>query len=484
MSRRITRSLAKELPEEDMEYLTTVEQGSKKRAKGRSLTQEDIQKMKKFLVAFLIHRKRHNSPTNYDEWDTLRPVLKSGFEDALNDHQNWWNTSKSDHRNTAEKKWYEFCRSLIASGVTSWPIVMNGIKKAVQMIIYTYENPVENLLSEGHIRHNILKHMGLDEFKTLVNKDTLINFSNEEMLDFISQVNNPNSSINNQVHLWIRGTFRNYPWLIWFLNLRADIKAKDGTVTGVASINPNVINREYGTYLHSALLALYAQYSRWENSDLLDLIRHLIDSNADASINFNIDMAASRYNEESEDSSMHTPLSFAIWYASKSSKDDAWGIVKKMLAKRPLTDFYNPHVKSPHAFGMWRWKGNDMPEVIDNVWIVKHFTPSQIDWLLEHGGMDPLATTEDFAIALEDTKKMYEKTKADLDLNQQKLNRMKEEMKPLETMVTRLGKTILSYSTDFVKLTNKQEKINEIINKYKLHGGKRKNQRKKQSNKK
>lgn len=455
MSRRVTRSMG-QVPEEPSQPLA-----SSSKPKSRPLTEEDIQRIKNLLVAFMIHRKRDNSPTDYNDWDQLRPILKEGFDHALKG-----TGASTSSLNQAQRKWQELCESLVASGVTSWTSLMSGIKKALSQIKYVYENPVEDLLSEGHIRKNIFKHLDLSEIKKLLNRKTTADFSNDEKLDLLSQINDPTSAINDQIHISIleEGSFE---FLSSVFNVQADIIDKNGNVTDTAKVDVNVINPTYGTYLESALRANLSHYNYHDQLRGYTFATYLLDSNADASIPLKLDNASRR----------NTLNAFSLALLNSNHIPIMWDIVKYILRNRPISDFYHPKVDSPHAFGKYNTI-SPYQRTIDLVWIIKNLSMTQINWLITHGKLDLRTMIEDYEIALDAVKDIYKQLKTDLDRHEQQRIELKTRYDALVKKVADKKIDIEPYQTQYIALQNKRTLIQQLRDTHNVRGGRKGKQRK------
>ena len=424
---------------------------SASKATYRRLTEDDIQRIKKLLVAFMIHRKRGNSPTDYNDWDKLRPVLKQGFDNALKG-----TTASASSLNKAQQKWQELCESLVASGVTSWTSIMSGIKKALSQIKYTYENPVQDLLSEGHIRQNIFKNLELSDIKKLLNRKTIDEFSNDEKLDIISLMNDPTSAINEQIHLSILdGKYELLPQL---LNMQAYIKDKNGNVTDTVKVDVNVINPKYGTYLESTLkgnlIKIKGNHIKTIGIEhIYKLATLLLDLNADASIPMKM---------KDDFYIAQNAFSYALLNsASNNLLPSMWDIVKYILRNRPISDFYHPKLDSPHAFGKIRTSYSPYDNTIDLVWIIKRMSITQINWLITHGGLNLQTMIEDYEIALDDITKTYKPLKADLDRLEQERN--DADIRYSAIMDKILDRTKKTQKADFDRY---EQELNETEKKY------------------
>lgn len=493
MSRRVTRSMRQTLEEP----LTIVPKSTTSKPKTRPLTEDDIQRIKKLLVAFMIHRKRDNSPTDYNDWDQLHPVLKEGFDNVLKGR-----TTSTSALNQSQRKWKELCESLVASGVTSWTSLMSGIKKALSRIKYNYENPVEDLLREGHIRKNIFKNLKLLEIKKLLNRRNISDFSNDEKLDLLSQINDPTSAINEQIHISIlEGS---YEFILSVLNIQADIIDKNGNVTDTVKVDVNVINPTYGTYLESTLKGKLIQIKGNHIQTIgiehiYKLATHLLDLNADASIPMKM--------KNDKFYIAQNAFSYALLNsASNSLLPSMWDIVKYILRNRPISDFYHPKLDSPHAFGKIR-TFSPYDDTIDLVWIIKRLSITQINWLITHGGLNLQTMLEDYEIALNDITKTYEPLKADLDRLEQERNdadirysaimdkildrtkktqkadfdRYEQELNETEKNYHAIVKKIKDktneyepYQTQYNALQNKRKLIQQLRDAHNLRGGKTK----------
>lgn len=436
------------VPEEPLQPLA-----SSSKPKWRPLTEEDIQRIKKLLVAFMIHRKRDNSPTDYNDWDQLRPVLKEGFDNALKG-----TTASTSSLNQAQRKWQELCESLVASGVTSWSSLMSGIKKALSQIKYNYENPVEDLLSEGHIRQSIFKHLDVQELQKLLKSKNIDSLSNDDKLELLSQINDPTSKINEEIHEWIRDG-EDCVLATKLLSMQADILDKSGNVTGVKKLDVNLINREYGTFLESALQgnSIYDNYA----TKRYILAKYLIDSGADASIPMILDN--NRYIK-------HNAFSFALFFSTKF--DGMWDIVKYILLNRPISDFYHPKIETPHTFGKYMI----FLEVykIDLTWIILNFPRDKINWLITHGKLDAQVMIEDYEMAFDEIKKVYEPLEADLNRDRQQQVELKARYESvLNTLIEKL-KTIEPYQKRYTDLQEKLPMVSALRDTHNVRGGKHK----------
>jgi hypothetical protein len=89
------------------------------------------------------------------------------------------------------------------------------------------------------------------------------------------------------------------------------------------------------------------------------------------------------------------PFSFALFNSTETNsitiRNFFWEVVKKILKKKHLGDFYVHSSKlecSGEPYGFIFYTNEEDNICIDNVWIFQHFPRDKIEWLVEHGRLD------------------------------------------------------------------------------------------------
>lgn len=491
MSRRVTRALAKQVQEDPTLAMRLAQEEASVTAANRSLSDNELKRIKTFIVAHHIHRKKANSPTDYDNWEVLRPHLKRGFDAVLAAYTQARNQGKTDEeihviveglnsQNKAEKKWHELCLFLIASGVTTWRTVMNGVKTSFNRIGYTYTNHVEDLLSEGNVRHNVLKNLNLNDYDSFVGRRSH-KWTNEEKAHFIMQLNDPKSKMFDQwITLFQRDLHENIPYAKYVLkNIRANIVDKSGQVTGVMEIDLNTHNPSSGSLLIKSLMGLKQGYNQVTTADF-QFIRDLIqDTKIDVSIEWIVDAGENV-------GSVQTALSYALWFARPSMNMPLmWEVVKLIAGKRPLKELYMTSDNTyKNTYGVWKYKERE-PSVIDNVWIARNLPVDKVEWLIENGGLDTSATADGWANirhSLEsqssDAKDQLQTYQQELATTQSSIQTLEEQLETLIIAEKQQLKLATSIQEEYEDLMQARQRLDDTFYKYRIFGGGKKTKKK------
>lgn len=493
MSRRVTRSM-KTVPEEPVP--ATVPATRKKTT--RNLTSDEKKRIKTFLVAHMIHRKRNNSPTDYSDWDTMRATLKQGFEEVLNLYNELKSQNKSAEEirthvlqnlpaaNKAQAKWHELSLELISSGVDSWNVVRAAAKDGTETINYTHENPVEDLLQEGHIRERVFKKLSINEFKKYFDKDRVAEFTKEQRLDFILQANDPSSKIHLDIVNWIqKGEWTYMKW--FFKTVRTEV---DG-----AKVAIDINAHNAGSYLLDLLVTIPNLHRQLEHNKFLevtDFVKFLVE-----------DMKINVFVKHSHAGAYFNAMTLALYMCAQPSwAGVAWDIVKILLKSYKLTDFYYdgiPEKLTPYGGKHYGVVVTPQKEyVVNNMWICDQLRIDQFAWLLEHGGMDPRETGGLYPDIQDYINKTYNKAKDDYDTIeksynvttnaladiQNRLRSLKDEQTTLAELARAQQTELSTKQTLLGSLSNKKQGIDTTLNRMNVYlGGGKKTKTRKTNNK-
>lgn len=448
-----------------------------------ALTNDIKKRIKTFIIAHLINRKRHNSPTNYDDWDVLRPYLKAGFDVVLATYKNGKSQDKSESeiaddvagleaKNTAERKWHELCLSIISSGV-SWRSVVNVVRVAVGK--RGVSNPIEDLLSEGNIRSHIVKHLDYDEFKTLMNapNNGVGQLDNDAKIEFIMQVNDPQSRLFRRMIRWIQQEeFTYVKWLLKYMT--ANIVDKKGNVTGHVSINVNT--QRDTTILMEAIIMLYHQLKNRKPTSALDFIKYLLSRD-------DIDLQVSK---KWTGGTIHSPISAALVYNTYNlGNSEMWDVVKLILNKKPLRELYNKYIKDfPNCYGILM-KNGTVHSIYDNVWIVCNQSAAHVEWLIANGGMDAYATADGYGNIRHSIEALAETNRNDMIAKQTELTandaalkktledmeKLKDEIASLQSLVSQQKDDVKKATDEYNRVVNIQQRMDDTFYRYNILGG-------------
>lgn len=250
--------------------------------------------MKTFLMALMKHRKRDNSPTQYTEWEVIRPRLKAMFDHVKAEYAKWTKQGKSmeemalavhgmPSRNMAEKKAQELFFSLISSGANAWKHVVPGVKSAYDSIAFDTTNPVVSLLEEGHVRSRVLKHLTLLENLKFMGKRKGQRLSNEDATQVILQLNDPSSQSFHELYSMAMTGDLDYVWKL--VDMLAAM-AVDGS-TPRFNINTHMKNGNclflavILRYIESCRMSRFLQQHKTFTNDrdkCFEFLKHLLDT--------------------------------------------------------------------------------------------------------------------------------------------------------------------------------------------------------------
>jgi hypothetical protein len=479
MSQRTTRSRAAQATHISLEDITTPKE------KSRRLEQKDINSLQKYLKAYIIHRKRNQSPTKHADDPTqminnLRKIYTQLLKKPKGD------TPEIATRPVYEQKWIELATHLIQSGVTSWRVLDHGLKKAYSSIQFQISNPVEDLLQEGHIRERVFTKIDTSDIQKYYDKDRVGNFTKEQMLDYILQANNPSSKIHLDIVKWIQKG--EWSYMKWFF------KTVQTEVDGVkVTIDINAHNA--GSYLLDLLVAIPILHKNLEHNRFLevtDFVKFLVE-----------DMKINVFVKHSHAGAYFNAMTLALYMCvQRLWAGVAWDIVKILLKSYKLTDFYYdgiPEKLTPHGGKHYGVVVIPQKEyVINNMWICDQLRIEQFVWLLEHGGMDPRETGGLYPDIQDYMNKTYKKVKDDFETIEKSYNVTTNALADIEnrlrslqdeqTTLTELARTqqteLSTKQTLFRSLGDKKQGIDTTLDKMNVYlGGGKKIKTNKASNK-
>lgn len=453
----------------------------------RRLTADDKEELMQFLKAQIIHRKRHNSPTDYHDLVAIQSYLRNGFESVLKafldaSHNN--SAIRLDDipaKNEAERQWHKLCYSLISSGMTSWQNLRNGVDHVLKQMNATSTNRVmDELLVEGNTRRTIQKHMDLEEILDLFGRARKENLTNEQKLDIIMQANDANSTLFQ--HILTKWPYSSYgiQHLLWlYRDLQADVVDNHGNVKVMrADPNQQGVTQNQSEHANVLMLAIMAlvhfrtQGVKTNVDNIFELIRYLIeDRNADITLPCTWLAGTSK-------GTCHTPLGYAFIYATHPHvKEMVWDIIKMILKRKPMRELYLTNDKGYQNVYGYSVK-NGKTHIVDNVFVAESLSGEKLEWLLEHGGMDPRATSYGRYSVKGYIEKMIRDSQKRLNVIEQKLppkkeleQKLSDELNALKHQITSLETELTDTSGMIEEYKSTSEKLNAVFDRFNMYDG-------------
>lgn len=448
-------------------------------------------KLERYIYSLIKYRAKKNMK-DYAEWEPIRKYLKKDFESIKRSSSSG---SSAHGASPGTAAWVNLVEDVVQQGL-GWASIEKELepayKQAVRRIVPQIS--IEDLLAEGHIRSNIMKHMSVADIHKLLGKNNW-NFSNDEALELIHQLNDPTSATLQSVFSWTVNI--DHHWAILrILNLKAH--TKDGQMV---QFDINTHDAQGRTVFFGMLLCLirtiFEEYTFPVRDSEIEQIKRTIlyiwDQRPDLDITipcFTLD-----FNKQRNSIQLMKPIREIFRFIAKPFRHTAfsliiyhlciknmggWGplyssdifkglldLVKIALARYPVNQLYLQ--SKPMRDGLYG-KGIDPKLVagrpenlsrdfteITNVWIVENADDELFQLLNEHGlDFDVSGVTKGRSVKQVLQEEVVETTKyLHLMYNkdtQERREKYKKDITKLEETINSIGNTLLYiYKIDNIK---------------------------------
>jgi hypothetical protein len=340
------------------------------------LTADEEKSLKNLLMAFMIHRKEHGSPTDYQQWNVIKKYLAPIFKlakEAITEGKDISTiplTKQTEDAKIAENKWREFFIGQLIKNNEEWPVISNRVQEVYRTLKYVNTEQLHNVVPEGNIRNTVLHTISFEDYKKMINK-TAKKMTREQKLDAIYQFNDPTSEMSLELRsTWPeKGEFEKIKEVVENLNV-------DGIMINVNLIHDNkYLLKSIVMFIYNALINPTPQVVLI-NRGMAYFEAFLDNYNFDLTIIERIDNVKSNI----------ISILFALYIKTTTvrPRNVIWKMITIILKKRPLREFYvGTSKKHTKSYGITFTKIS-----IDNVSLMRYMDSARFTWLVEEGGMD------------------------------------------------------------------------------------------------
>lgn len=496
---------------------------TKKMLEGETLTPEEIDRIKQFIKALIIHRSRKGSPQNYHKWNVVENFLKSIYNLVRTNYKSMYEKEMSKNRSLdnikqtiiklkvspkheAEEKWKLICFDLLQShDAPLWNDISKDIKQAFLSIEYKIAYPLqETILPEGNLRQNILKNMNLADILTLFTGKKIKKFSNsKKLIDIIEKTlsDDQRSDLRDQFN---DGTSKIFNELVnidenycYDFNESEDVIKFLKYLIDTLNVDINIPTKN-GMTLFAYIVYMYSQNVFYDNPNVFNFIKYIWK-------NFKVDVYNKIYFDVRYSEHTGTVVSTLLLYAMKHDKK--WELLQMILQEHPLKGFYlddkehsNIYIKilnkNTYNFIYNKLLENKNYIDFDNLWIITTYPVDKVKWLIEHGGLDPYVSQNNnigirnSLLSLIDTMRFdFDEMSHELDIKDARMNEIRQTINETEknlkqmiemhdkirSEVNRLGGMKRVLREYYTKYQRTADDLEPFFAKHKILGGKRKN---------
>lgn len=457
------------------------------------LTPEEMHTVKGFIKALIVYRKQNDSPSEYKNWAVLEDFLKTIYNKVRSLYISQTKNSKTleyikkhiakmPYKHEAEKKWRDICLTFIISHETLlWKKIVKDVKSAFESIQFVIEYPLENIMGDGYMRNSVFKDMELKEILTFFTGKTykndlslnqlkeVFNRLSEQQLDDITlQLNDGSSAVFTELfHLCKYSDMDSLNKLKLFIDI-----FKKFDINTVTSDGRHIFSELIYNFVD---LIIMNKYSRNEyGRELFYFIKNLWS-------NFDIHVSAICYTGNSFRG--YKPIRIVGYLLLCAFNQPLiWELLQMILQKIPLRELYDDTIKEHGNV----YAVNIDGAIIDNIWIIRKYPPSHVDWLIEHGGMDPYnsgsrkQSLRRSLHALRDTSEtQIPKFTTELTQTQQSIVDMLNNIRQMRQTVEQLQiqesidrKNLTNAQRDFLEYQQASASLEDVFAKHKIGGRK------------
>ena len=341
-----------------------------------ALTADEKASLKNLLMAFMIQRKRNQSPTDYQQWNVIKRYLAPIFKvvkEAIAEGKDIDTiplTKQTEDAKIAENKWREFFIGQITKNNEEWPNISNKIQEVYRTLKYVNTEQLHNVVPEGNIRNTVLRTISYEDYKKMINK-TAKKMTSEQKLDAIRQFNNPTSTMSLELRsIWPKkGEFENIKEVLENLYVNGII------------ININLIRNK--TYLLKSIVT-YIYNLLIDTTPNVILINKGIAYFKEFLDIYNFDFTVMEKTNNTKSNIVSILFTLIIKANKTDIKNKLWEMLETILKKKPLYELYVGTLENKGKYYGISFDNSS----IDNVTLMKILEPAKFNWLVEEGGMD------------------------------------------------------------------------------------------------